>query len=275
MTDRYAVMGNPVGHSKSPIIHAAFAAQTGQKMIYEKILVPFDGFEKALREFSDQGGKGLNITVPFKEAAYRLTPRHSDRAERAQAVNTIKFDVDKDWLGDNTDGVGLVRDLTRDTQCPLRGGRVLVLGAGGAVRGVLGPLLDAGPAALTIANRTVNKAQMLADRFASEIPVDAMGFAALEGRVFDLVINGTAASLQGEVPPLPDGILAPGAWCYDMMYGPQPTPFLKWGAQHGAIHCLDGLGMLVEQAAESFYLWRGVRPDTQSVIGNLRKEISA
>lgn len=274
MTDRYAVMGNPVAHSKSPAIHAAFAAQTEQALHYEKLLVPLDGFEAALQRFVDEGGKGLNITVPFKEAAFRSTSSHSERAQRAQAVNTIKIDDDGNLFGDNTDGIGLVRDLTREPSAPLQGGRVLVLGAGGAVRGVLGPLLEQRPAALTVANRTVSKAETLAAAFAGSVPVTASGFGDLDGQTFDLVINGTAASLQGDVLPLPAGILAAGAWCYDMMYGATPTPFLRWAHAQGAARTLDGLGMLVEQAAESFYLWRGVRPQTGPVIQQLRAELA-
>lgn len=270
MIDRYAVMGNPVAHSKSPFIHAAFAKQTAQALSYEKLLVEPDGFEAALRRFAAEGGKGLNITVPFKEHAYRITATHSARAERAHAVNTLKIETGGVWFGDNTDGEGLVRDLLRDPECPLRGGRVLVLGAGGAVRGVLGPLLDQEPGALTLANRTVGKAVALAEGFAGKVSLSAAGYDALAGQRFDLVINGTAASLQGELPPLPDGILAPGAWCYDMMYGAEPTPFLRWAQQRGAARTLDGLGMLVEQAAESFRVWRGVRPETAPVIADLR-----
>ncbi len=275
MTDRYAVMGNPIAHSKSPAIHAAFAAQTGEPLHYDKLLVPADGFEAAVTRFAQAGGRGLNITVPFKEAAYRLVARRSERAQRAQAVNTIKIEQNGSLFGDNTDGIGLIRDLTSESDAPLRGARVLLLGAGGAARGVLGPLLDAGPAALTIANRTVRRAEALAAAFTGSVPVASSGFSELAGHAFDLVINATAASLQGEVPPLPVGILAAGAWCYDMMYGADPTPFLRWAQAEGAVHALDGLGMLVEQAAESFYLWRGVRPETGPVIARLRAELAA
>ena len=275
MTDRYAVMGNPIEHSKSPIIHAAFAAQTGQDLSYDKLLIPIDGFNAALNEFASSGGKGLNITVPFKEDAYRSCGQLSASAERAKAVNTIKISEDRSLFGDNTDGIGLVRDLLRRTDSPLRGGRVLVLGAGGAVRGVLGPLLDESPASLVLANRTISRAESLVAQFQGVVPLRASGFTELAGEVFDLVINATSASLQGEVPPLPAGILAPGAWCYDMMYGPEPTPFLRWGQTQSAACTLDGLGMLVEQAAEAFYLWRGVRPEAVPVIEALRAEMTS
>lgn len=274
MTDRYAVMGNPIEHSKSPVIHAAFAAQTGQDLSYDKLLVPRDGFDAALREFVASGGRGLNITVPFKEEAYRVTTAHSERAQRAEAVNTVIIEEDGRFFGDNTDGIGLIRDLLRDPGCPLAGHRILILGAGGAVRGVLGPLLDQNPASLTIANRTVSKAVALVNTFAGPVPLAASTFEALGGQTYDLLINGTAASLQGEMPALPEGVLARGAWCYDMMYGAEPTPFLRWASAQGAGRTLDGLGMLVEQAAESCLLWRRVRPDTAPVIRKLRALLS-
>jgi shikimate dehydrogenase len=270
MTDRYAVMGNPIGHSKSPYIHARFAAQTGQDLGYEAILVELGGFPAAASQFGSSGGRGLNVTVPFKQEAWALATRRSERAERAGAVNTLRFEADGGLYGDNTDGVGLVRDLKDNHGVALAGRRVLLLGAGGAVRGVLAPLLTERPALLVIANRTVDKAEQLAATFADLGPVHGCGFADLAGERFDVVINGTAASLHGEMPPLPAGILAPGAVCYDMMYGKEPTPFLRWAAEAGADSVLDGLGMLVEQAAESFWLWRGVRPATAPVIAALR-----
>lgn len=270
MTDRYAVMGNPIGHSKSPLIHAQFAAQTGQELVYEAILVELGDFPAAVARFHAAGGRGLNVTVPFKQEAFALAETHSARAERAGAVNTLRWEADGSLYGDNTDGVGLVRDLELNHDVQLAGCRVLLLGAGGAVRGVLEPLLAKGPAELVIANRTVAKADELATAFADLGPVHASSFAALAGRPFDVVINGTAASLQGDMPPLPAGVLAPGAACYDMMYGKEPTPFMRWAVESGAGMVLDGLGMLVEQAAESFYLWRGVRPATAPVITALR-----
>ena len=272
--DRYAVMGNPIAHSKSPRIHALFAEQTGQELAYDAILVEPDEFASAVQSFVGQGGKGLNITVPFKQDAWRLCPRCSVRAERAQAVNTIRVDDHARLYGDNTDGAGLLRDLADNHGVAMNAARILVLGAGGAVRGVLEPLLGQRPQALVIANRTEAKAIELAGQFQDLGPVTGCGFGALSGHSFDLVINGTAASLQGQVPPLPPGVLAPGAVCYDMMYGPSPTAFVQWASAHGATLALDGLGMLVEQAAESFRLWRGLRPQTGPVIETLRAELA-
>lgn len=273
MTDRYAVMGNPIAHSKSPAIHAMFAQQTGQDIRYTAILVEPGKFPEALDEFQQGGGKGLNITVPFKQEAWQQAHERSARAERAGAVNTLVLRADGTRYGDNTDGFGMVRDLRQNHGATIAGRRVLVLGAGGAVRGVLGPLLAEQPARLVIANRTPDKAVELAQLFADAGPVAGCGFDALVGQPFDLIINGTAASLQGEVPPLPPAVLAAGGWCYDMMYGAEPTPFLRWALAHGAAKALDGLGMLVEQAAESFYLWRGVRPATAPVIEALQRSL--
>jgi len=263
MTDRYAVFGHPIAHSKSPQIHAAFARQTGQDMSYEAILAPRDGFASSVAAFIAAGGRGANVTVPFKEEAYRLASRLSPRAQHAGAVNTLVFD--DGILGDNTDGGGLVADLTRNLRCALAGKRILLVGAGGAARGVIAPLLDQTPAELVIANRTVSRAQELADLFGRG--VRACGFDALD-MPFDLVINATAASLAGELPPLSPRIFAAGTLAYDMMYG-RDTPFLAFARSHGAATA-DGLGMLVEQAAEAFALWRGVRPDTAPVIASLR-----
>ncbi|GAB4347318.1 MAG: shikimate dehydrogenase [Gammaproteobacteria bacterium] len=274
MTDRYAVMGNPIAHSKSPFIHARFAEQTGEDLSYEAILVEPGSFPQAVAEFQSGGGRGLNITVPFKEEAFVLATSHSPRAARARAVNTLLIRGEGDLFGDNTDGPGLVNDLSLNHGFDFTGRRVLVLGAGGAVRGVLGPLLDAGPDRVVIANRTAARAEKLAEEFAGETPVQGGGYEPLVDQRFDLIINGTAASLQGDLPPLPDGVLAEGGWCYDMMYGAEPTPFLLWAQRHGAARALDGLGMLVEQAAESFLLWRGVRPETRPVIEALRGMLS-
>ncbi len=257
--DEYAVMGNPIAHSKSPRIHTLFAEQTGEAVHYEAIQVDPGGFSQAVGNFEASGGKGLNITVPFKQEAWELVNERSERAERAGAVNTIKF-VDGKLIGDNTDGIGLVNDLTNN-RIAVKGGRVLLMGAGGAARGVLAPLLAQQPAQLVIGNRTAEKAKQLAEEFSNLGQVEGCGYDALEGKQFDLVINATAASLQGELPPLPDSVLADGACCYDMMYGAEPTAFMQWASRHGAAKVLDGLGMLVEQAAESFYIWRGVRPE--------------
>ena len=270
VTDHYAVMGNPIAHSKSPFIHARFAEQTGQTLRYDAILVERDGFPAAVAEFIAGGGRGLNITVPFKQEAWSLAARRSDRAQRAGAVNTLRVEADGTLFGDNTDGIGLVRDIGINHGVAMAGKRLLVLGAGGAVRGGLAPLLAERPAQLTGVNRTAAKALELARLFADLGAIDGCGFDALGDRQFDVVINGTAASLQGEVPPLPSQALAPSALCYDMMYGAQPTPFLRWATAHGCAATLDGLGMLVEQAAESFLLWRQVRPQTAPVIRALR-----
>ena len=264
MTDRYAVFGHPIAHSKSPLIHAAFARQTGQDMTYEAILAPADGFADSVAAFIAAGGRGANVTVPFKEQAFALANRRTPRAEHAGAVNTLSFEAGG-ILGDNTDGAGLVADLTRNLNCAIAGKRILLLGAGGAARGVIGPLLDQHPATLVIANRTVSRAQALAEQFGHGIR--ACGFDGLDAP-FDLVINATAASLAGELPPLSPRIFTADTLAYDMMYG-RDTPFLAFARTHGAATA-DGLGMLVEQAAEAFYLWRGVRPDTTPVIASLR-----
>jgi shikimate dehydrogenase len=274
-TDTYAVMGNPVAHSKSPRIHALFARQTGQDMVYGAILVPQDGLAAAFEVFQAEGGKGLNITLPFKEEAWNLMDARTPRAEHARAVNTVSFREDGHRLGDNTDGVGLVRDLKNNLGLVLRGKRLLLMGAGGAARGVLGALLAEGPEILMLVNRTPAKATALTQGFGDLGPVSGCGYPDLAGRHFDLIINGTSASLSGEVPPLPDDVLVPGGACYDMMYGSTPTVFVGWGWNHGAALSADGLGMLVEQAAESFFLWRGVRPNTTPVLRALREADSA
>ncbi len=268
--DRYAVMGNPIGHSKSPYIHRLFAAQTGQHLEYQAILVEPGEFRAATTAFRKAGGRGLNVTVPFKQDAWVYVDTHGPRAERAGAVNTIAFRDDGGIFGDNTDGLGLTRDLSDNYGIPLADKRILLLGAGGAARGVLQPLLLNHPATLVIANRTLAKAEELALLFGDLGPVVGGGFAELEGRSFDLIINATAAGLEDTVPPLPDGVLVEGGSCYDMMYGDAPTAFVRWGQAHNAAQSLDGLGMLVEQAAESFYLWRGIRPDSKAAIAALR-----
>ncbi|VAX10684.1 Shikimate 5-dehydrogenase I alpha [hydrothermal vent metagenome] len=271
--DDYAVMGNPIGHSKSPAIHAQFAEQTKQVINYTAIHVDIGGFEQAVGNFIASKGKGLNITVPFKQEAWNLADECSERAERAGAVNTLIV-KDKKIIGDNTDGVGLVRDLTDNKKLALKNTRILLMGAGGAARGVLLPLLNQQPAQLTIVNRTAEKAKDLADSFADQGKTLGCGYDVLGSESFDLIINATAASLQGELPPLPEGIIASGGACYDMMYGSEPTTFMRWCEQQGADKVFDGLGMLVEQAAESFYLWRDVRPQTVEVIDVLRRKAS-
>jgi shikimate dehydrogenase len=269
MTARYAVMGHPVAHSKSPAIHGAFARQTGQDLVYRAIHVPPGTFAGAVAEFRRQGGSGLNVTLPYKEEAWALCQRRTRRAELALAANTLWFEA-AGIHGDNTDGVGLVRDLTANLGLDPGGRRILLLGAGGAARGVVAPLLGLHPRLLVIANRTAARALELAARFAGGGALRGCGLEALAGEQYDLAINATSASLQGELPPLPPGLLAPGAWCYDMMYADRATPFVLWGLEHGAAGAVDGLGMLVEQAAEAFLIWRGVRPDTAPVITGLR-----
>ncbi len=270
--DRYAVMGNPISHSKSPRIHALFARQTQQQLEYSAIQVDSGGFTQAVGNFVASGGKGLNITVPFKQEAYALVASRSPRAERAGAVNTIKIE-NKKLFGDTTDGVGLVTDLLHNHGINLREARILLMGAGGAARGVIEALMQQAPAYLLIANRTPDKAVELASVFADLGTLHGSGYEQLAEQQFDVVINATAASLQGEMPDLPDDVLADGACCYDMMYG-KVTQFMHWSQFHGAAKVLDGLGMLVEQAAESFYLWRGVRPNTAPVIEELRSELT-
>jgi len=279
MSDLYAVMGNPINHSKSPQIHTEFAEQTGQNLVYSAIQVPLDSFVAEVDKFF-KNGKGLNITVPFKEQAWQYADSYSSRALRAGAVNTLIKKEDGTVHADNTDGVGMVRDIAVNHQTPMKNKRILVLGAGGAVRGILEPVLEEKPAKLVIANRTVEKAQALAEDFQgiSEVTeLSGCGFADLAELCkilpFDLIINGTSASLSGDLPPLPDSVVGIETVCYDMMYGAHTTVFNQWATGLNAAKTIDGLGMLVEQAAESFTLWRGVRPDTQSVIAGIREKL--
>lgn len=274
MTDRYAVIGDPIAHSKSPQIHAAFARETEQDMVYDAVRVSGDAFDEFVEQFLQGEGKGLNVTVPHKQRAWNLAGWRSPAAERAGAVNTLYRNGDGQICGDNTDGIGLVRDLRDNHAVVLDGARVLVLGAGGAVRGVLEPILSAGVLSLVVTNRTVEKAVELARLFGDLGEVRGCGFDAVGEQPFDLIINGTSASLQGELPPLPDGVIGAQTVCYDMMYGADPTPFCRWAQSQGARLALDGLGMLVEQAAESFRLWRGVRPETSAVIAELRRQLA-
>lgn len=268
--DRYAVIGNPVAHSQSPRIHTMFAQQTSQGLSYEAILAPLDGFARVVEDFRQAGGKGLNVTLPFKLDARNYVDECNHRAELAGAVNTISFLADGTTKGDNTDGLGLLTDLTQNNDVVITARDVLVLGAGGAVRGVLEPLIEAKPARLMIANRTVSRAIRLQKDFADLGDIGACGFADLKNQRFDLIINATSAGIKGQMPPIPETVLRAGGHCYDMFYAKQPTPFVQWGKQHGAAKSLDGIGMLVEQAAESFLLWRGMRPATQAVIEVLR-----
>ena len=265
MTDRYAVIGNPIAHSRSPLIHAAFARQCGQDIRYEAILGPLDGFRAAVSAFQQAGGKGMNVTVPFKLEALELANELTPRARQAGAVNTLRFGADS-VFGDNTDGIGLVRDIRDRLGFPLQGKRILILGAGGAARGVVLPLLEERPAQLAIANRSVDKAAALRTQFAPHGDLAIGGFADFAGAGFDLVINATSASLGAERLPLPAGLFAPGALAYDMVYGKGATRFMRDAQLLGAQRSADGLGMLVAQAAESFFIWRGVRPDTAPVM---------
>lgn len=275
MADRYAVFGNPIAHSKSPQIHTRFAEQTAQVLTYSAEHIEENDFEAEVERFLQGDGKGLNITVPFKERAWALAQWRSDRAELAGAVNTLYRLDDGRIAGDNTDGIGLVRDLADNNGVSLSGARILVLGAGGAVRGVLQPLLAAGVASVLVANRTLARAQTLAELFADYGRVQACGFDQVPAEAFDLIINGTSASLQGELPPVPAATVGAQTTCYDMMYGAEPTPFCRWADELGAAQVIDGLGMLVEQAAESFRIWRGVRPDTTPVMHALREALTA
>lgn len=268
--DQYLVLGNPVAHSQSPVIHSRLAAQTGEAIHYDRRLVETGGFEDAIRTIQQEGICGANVTLPFKEEACRVADELSRRAARAGAVNTLTFRSDGSIHGDNTDGIGMVRDITANHGQALQGKRILILGAGGAVRGILQPVIDQQPHSITIANRTVVKAEKLRDRFMDEFEICAGDFAYLDGQQFDVVINGTSLGLQGKVAPMPDGILAETAVVYDMAYGEGSAALREWAKSRGAGIVLDGLGMLVEQAAESFYVWRQVRPQTLPVIEQIR-----
>ncbi len=272
MVDKYAVFGNPISHSRSPQIHTAFAFETGQALSYTKQQVDIGGFDPAADAFFAAGGKGLNVTVPFKQDAYSYAARLTPRARHAGAVNTLTLQEDGTVIGDTTDGVGMVTDMVHNLGWQVRAKRVLVLGAGGAVRGILEPLMAEQPQHVVIANRTLDKALQLSKGFAELGYILGCGFDMLPGQEFDLVINGTSAGLTGGLPPLPDDLLAAESACYDMLYAEQPTPFMKWGKRQGA-KTADGLGMLVEQAAESFYIWRHVRPKTGPVIKSQRQAL--
>ena len=264
--DRYGVMGYPVSHSRSPVIHRLFALQSGQNMQYELLQVAPDKLDKAVSQFQRTGGKGLNITVPHKRAVRNLVDTISDRAELAGAVNTLVF-RDDEIHGDNTDGSGLLRDLQANLGVNLEGTNILILGAGGATRGIVGPLLDAGPASLRIANRTPDKAQVIADHFQRFGPISACGFNMVPvSEPYDLIINATSAGIKGATPPYPEAAVSDTTFCYDLSYGLNATPFSVWARDHGAAKSVMGWGMLVEQAADSFEIWRGIRPDTAPVL---------
>ncbi|RJG10822.1 shikimate dehydrogenase [Massilia cavernae] len=267
--DRYCVIGNPIGHSKSPAIHAAFARQAGQALSYETCLAPLDGFADTVHKLIDSGYRGANVTVPFKIAAAELAGTLTERARAAGAVNTLSF-RDGRIAGDNTDGAGLVNDILHNAGVAIAGKRVLLLGAGGAARGVILPLLEQAPAELVIANRTLATAEALVKQFGSPL-LRASEFQRLSG-AFDIVVNATSASLAGDLPPIPPETFCPETLALDMMYGKQPTVFMEFAARHGAT-VRDGLGMLVEQAAEAFATWRGVRPDTAGVLLHMRSQL--
>lgn len=273
--DRYVVIGNPVGHSKSPFIHSHFASQAGQAMQYDALLAEKDKFNEVALGFFAEGGKGANVTVPFKEDAYALAENLSPEAQKAGAVNTLYLNQQLTLCGHNTDGLGLVTDILDNHGGTLAGKKILLLGAGGASRGILQPLLNQNPATLCIANRTVSKAESLAKSFSDQnnesLQISACGFSDLDDSPFDWVINATSASLYGELPPLNADLLVSDTWCYDLMYSNDTTPFCQWAEQSGAGKTMDGLGMLVEQAAESFFSWRGIRPATAELIALLRK----
>lgn len=270
MTDKYAVIGNPIAHSKSPLIHQAFAKQCNQDLLYTAELIPIDGIMQGLEQLQAEGFKGINVTVPFKEKVWQLIDNKSGLATLAGAINTVTFNSDGSLYGDNTDGIGLCRDLMDNHGIQLANKRILLLGAGGAARGVIQPLLKQNPAQLTIANRTVSKAQDLVEHFADFGNLNATGFEAVPGP-FDLIINATSASLQGVVPPIPSSTITAHTCCYDMMYSNEDTAFIRWAKQQHAYKTIDGLGMLIEQAAEAFTLWRVVKPETQNVIKLIRQ----
>jgi shikimate dehydrogenase len=281
--DRYVVAGNPVEHSQSPFIHAQFAEATGQALTYTRRLVPIGAFAEGVasfrREAAEQGNvaRGCNVTVPFKFDAFALAPQRSERAALAEAANVLRFDP-TGWLADNTDGIGLVRDIERNAGLRLRGQRVLLIGAGGAAAGALGPLIEASPAELVVANRSLDKAQALVERHRAWAELHGTRLAARSlaecGEAFNVVINATATSMQGAAIPVADTVLRPGCLALDMMYGPAAAGFLSWATRHEA-QARDGLGMLVEQAAEAFFIWRGVRPDTAPVLAALRSRLAA
>ena len=270
--DRYAVFGHPIKHSKSPRIHKIFAEQTGQILEYSAQDVPAGHFSEAAAQFFAGGGKGLNCTVPLKELAWAYVDVKTERARTAKAVNTLALQADGSLLGDNTDGIGLVTDLTVNHGIALAGSRILILGAGGASRGIITPILGQSPATIAIANRTIAKAIQLAAEFQGKGSIEGCGFDDLKSKQFDLIINATSSSLSGQLPPLPDGLLAKNGVCYDLAYSNEPTVFVRWGLDNQAQKSLDGLGMLVEQAAEAFFIWRGIRPKTRHVIELLNSE---
>lgn len=270
MPDRYAVIGNPIEHSKSPQIHSAFAQQENVQISYEKILAAENEFTDTVNKFQQQHGLGLNVTVPFKIKAYQQCIKLSPQAQAAKAVNTISFNQAGEWLGANTDGIGLLRDLTVNLKCKLADKHILILGAGGASRGILLPLLEERPANIVIANRTIEKAEQLANEFSSLGAVTACAYQDLQDQSFDLIINATSSSLSNQVPPVPKEAIGKDCVCYDLMYSNEDTAFMRWAKLNHAAKTSDGLGMLIEQAAESYFIWRDYRPDTAEVFTQFR-----
>jgi len=271
--NKYAVVGNPIQHSKSPIIHQAFAQQEGVQIEYQRLLSETSNFITDVNHFHAQGGMGLNVTLPFKVDAYEHCVSCDDYAQAAQAVNTIHFNSQGQWLGSNTDGIGLLRDLTHNQQLDLHNRSILILGAGGSVRGILLPLLLEKPKQILIANRTLEKAITLAELFSPEGNISACNYEQLsdnQSANFDVVINATSASLSQQLPPIPKSVVSTQSFCYDLAYSDNATVFMRWAQQQGVRACCDGIGMLIEQAAESYAIWRGVRPDTQPVFKLLR-----
>jgi len=284
MINAYTVIGQPIAHSLSPLIHGLFGQLTQRRVRYTRTEATPETFEAVVRAWREDGGRGCNVTMPFKEQAHAMCDRSSGSAARAGSVNTLQFHRDGAIVGHNTDGEGLRVDIERNLSCPIAGTRVLLLGAGGAARGALGPLLDARPAGVWIANRTVARAQAILEAFGDDpaargVPLGACSLDALTAHVaghggFDLVINATSLSLSGELPPLPEELFADGALAYDMAYGPRDTVFMRWSREHGA-RVAGGFGMLVEQAAESFQIWEGVRPKTHKAWGRLQELLNA
>ncbi|GAB6071459.1 shikimate dehydrogenase [Thiomicrorhabdus hydrogeniphila] len=277
MTDKYAVVGNPIAHSKSPIIHRLFAEQTQQDLVYEAILIDSEEttFEWTMADLKNRGYKGINITVPFKLDAFEYADELTERAKTAHAVNTFDFTSEGKTLGDNTDGIGLVNDIEINGKCAFKDKRVLILGAGGAVQGILEPLLAKLPGLVHIANRTEKRAQVLGDRFEASTPITASGWEDIPAQPFDIIINGTSASLEGKLPPITTDVVGENSLVYDMMYGAKPTVFMDWAKQaQPTCQTMDGLGMLVGQAAEAFYIWRGVKPETASIIQYVRDSLA-
>lgn len=274
-TDNYSVFGQPINHSKSPRIHSLFAQQTQQDLSYTAQEISPENFVNAVTDFFNNGGKGLNCTVPLKELAWQYTGQKTERAQLSKAVNTLVLKADGSILGDNTDGIGLVTDLTVNNGIELKNKKLLILGAGGATRGIILPLFEQGINSIVVANRTLDKAKQLASEFSFKGDISGCGFEQLNHQSFDLIINATSASLSGQLPPLPENLLTINGCCYDLAYGNQPTVFVRWGIAQQAQKNLDGLGMLVEQAAEAFYLWRGIRPQTKVVIEQIRIDIAS